>query len=74
MCTEMHVYHCVKWSLKLPDLNQNLNALKVHKMYQEKFHEKLLLCYMCTDRHSNFNRHSPGMQTGSADHWNEVCK
>lgn len=64
ICSEIHSDHFVKWSLKLPDLNKNLNALiVVCKFFSIKFHE-----YLYTDIHSNFNRHSAGMQTGSADH------
>jgi hypothetical protein len=64
MCAEMHSDHIAKWSLKLPDLNKNLNALiVVYKFFSIKFHEN-----PCTDIDSNFNRHSAGMQTGSADY------
>jgi hypothetical protein len=64
MCAEMHSDHIVKWSLKLPDLNKNLNALiVVCKFFSIKFRENPR-----TDLHNNFSRHSAGMQTGSADH------
>jgi len=48
MCAAVHSDHIVKWSLKLPDLNKNLNALNVVcKFFSIKFHEN-----PCTDRHT----------------------
>lgn len=48
MCAEMHSDRIVKWSLKLPDLNKNLNALiVVGNFFSIKFHEN-----PCTDIHT----------------------
>ena len=70
MCAEMHSDHIVKWSLKLADLNKNLIAvIVVCKFFSAKFYEN-----PCTNIHNTFNRHSAGMQTGSAYHWNELFK